>query len=144
MIEASAEVVRVESDRAFVRPLASGSCGVCAGKGGCEASSLLRLFGRGDQCYSVHNGVQAKVGDRVIVGLPEGRLAKSAALTYGLPLAGLLAGAAVGGFVAHTQDLGAALGGLAGFTAGAWFVRRGDTRSGGLAEIRSIASVDAA
>lgn len=142
-MQTSAEVVRIEADTAFVRPTAFGSCGVCAGKGGCEASSLLRLFSRSDPCYAVLNTGEAKVGDHVLIGIPDGTVWRSAALTYGMPLAGLLAGAVVGGMMlAQYPDFGAAVGALGGFMASAAFLRRVDTRFARLVKIQPVAGAD--
>lgn len=142
-MQTRAEVVRVEADTAFIRPTAFGSCGVCAVKGGCEARSLLRLFSRGDACYAVLNPGRAKVGDHVLIGIPDGTVWRTAALTYGMPLAALLVGAALGGILlAPYADLGAALGAVWGFMASAWFLRRVDTRFACLVEIQSVAGAD--
>jgi positive regulator of sigma E activity len=58
------------------------------------------------------------VGDAVVVRLPQQLLLAGSLLLYGLPLAALMLGAAVGAVVAGT-DLGAAIGAVAAAIA-AW------------------------
>lgn len=88
----------------FLRPEACERCQACSGR---THQALITIPGR------------AEVGDRVVVRLPEGQVAKASLLAYALPLAGLLlglfAGWALGGDV--PAFIGAALGLIVSFLA---------------------------
>jgi sigma-E factor negative regulatory protein RseC len=82
----------------FQRPQACENCRACDGK---QHQHLVKLSG------------EARVGDTVVVSLPEERLAKASLLAYAVPLGGLLAGLFAGslaGFGDVSALLGAALG----------------------------------
>jgi sigma-E factor negative regulatory protein RseC len=127
MIETPALVMRAEGQTAWVETRMEGACGSC-GSGGCDVAILSNLFHRRPREYRVHNGIGARVGDRVMVGLREGALLRSTAAIYGLPLLLLLAGAMLGGWLAPeagVRDDYSVVGALAALMAGgawiAWF-----------------------
>lgn len=91
------------------------SCGSCSAQTGCGVSLLDRLLGRRPQRLLVVNGIGVRVGETVVIGVPEGALLKAALAAYLGPLVGLFAGALLveGWFGAAAQGLtliGAALG----------------------------------
>jgi positive regulator of sigma E activity len=74
-------------------------CQACASGVGCGFGPLLRLFvGTRPQSIRLSNRAasQLRVGDRVSVAISAGTLAALAARAYGLPLSGIVAGAAAG------------------------------------------------
>jgi len=133
MIETPARVTRVDGPSAWVVSEAPSSCGACGGKG-CGSSVFNRVWHPDDAEYPVRNPIDARPGEAVVVGLPDGSLARAAAAAYVVPLLALLLGAALGRLVGgeHAGDVvgepAAILGGLTGLLlAGLWlrFRRQG-------------------
>ncbi|TVQ92631.1 MAG: Fis family transcriptional regulator [Chromatiaceae bacterium] len=92
------------------------SCGSCSAQTGCGVSLLDRLLGRRPQRLLVVNGAGVRVGETVVIGVPEGALLKAAVAAYLGPLAGLFAGALLveGWFGSAAQGL-TLVGAAAGF-----------------------------
>lgn len=84
----------------FCRPSDCEKCNACHG---------------GQQITTILVPGQARLGDGAVVEMPTGTVVQASALAYGLPLAGLLAGAVAGAllFPAHADAAGGA-GGLIG------------------------------
>jgi sigma-E factor negative regulatory protein RseC len=95
MLEQHAIVLKTDGALAWVEARESGSCGSCSG-GGCSTRRLADLFGRRERAFPVDNLLQAREGERVIIGIPGGALWKSAFRLYGLPLLLLIAGGLAG------------------------------------------------
>ncbi len=96
MNETLARVVRVEGETAWVRVEAPASCGACGGRGCGSTSVFGQLFNPRPAEYPVDNGLGARVGEAVVVGVPEGAVLRSVFRSYVLPLLLLLAGAVLG------------------------------------------------
>ncbi|HEX8963388.1 MAG TPA: SoxR reducing system RseC family protein [Rhodocyclaceae bacterium] len=64
------------------------ACGKCGDKGGCGKPQA------GPRRYAVRNTVGARVGDRVVLSVPEGAVLKAALLSYLMPLGFVIGGAA--------------------------------------------------
>lgn len=131
MIEQEARVTALDGDHALVTVVQQSACGSCAAKSGCGTSVVASLFPQRQQQLRVANTQQARVGDRVMVGLPEDGLQRASLLLYGVPLLGLLLGATTGQSWGGSE-LHAILGGLLGASLGLWFVRWRSTRADGL------------
>jgi sigma-E factor negative regulatory protein RseC len=126
MIEEQAVVVELQGDRALLEIERSQPCGICGATRGCGISIWGRFFSRRSNRFSAVNQLEAKVGDRVVVGVEEGALFSSAMISYVLPMIFLLGGALLGAsFTADTRssDLYAALGACAGLLAGLLLVK---------------------
>lgn len=95
MIESPARVVRTEAGLAWVVSEAPQSCGACGGKG-CGSSLYARLLHPREPEFSVDNPIDAKPGEAVVIGLPDGALLHAVLSSYVLPLVLILAGAAIG------------------------------------------------
>lgn len=95
MLEQHAIVLKTDGALAWVEARESGSCGSC-GSGGCSTRRLADLFGRRERAFPVDNVLQARAGERVVIGIPAGALWKSAFRLYGLPLLLLIAGGLAG------------------------------------------------
>jgi sigma-E factor negative regulatory protein RseC len=123
--ETPAVVIRAEGEFALVESEPGTSCGRCDSVKGCSSASLGKLFCSTPRRFRVINGLGARPGERVMLGVEDGAVMRSATAVYGLPLLLLLAGAAIGaalGDAPGTRDLyalaGAAAGLLAGLAAG--------------------------
>lgn len=121
-VDASAEPAH-----AIVEVAASFRCARCAAGKGCGAGLLA-----GDEAPRrvdalVARQIELRVGDRVRLELTADNVLRAAALAYGLPLCGALAGAALAWWFG-AGDAGAAAaaiaGALAGVATGRWRLRR--------------------
>lgn len=117
MMEQAGEVVRVYGDLAVVQVVPQSACGSCSASKGCGTSAVAKLFPKRLPQVAVTNNLGAEPGDQVIIGLADNDVQTASLYLYGIPLAGLLAGAVIG------QQWGGAepwaiLGGLSGMLAG--------------------------
>ncbi|MCK5810907.1 MAG: SoxR reducing system RseC family protein [Cocleimonas sp.] len=99
MIEEIGIVERVEDGYIWVSPASSGgACGSCQSSGSCSTSILVTLLqGKTSKTVRVNNTINAKVKDKVVLGIhPQGLLSGSA-LIYLLPILTLFIFAALGG-----------------------------------------------
>lgn len=92
----------------FQKSDACGHCNACFRLGGTEAD------------VEIENSLHAKEGDVVVIELHGKSVFKASLIVYGIPLIGLIAGAALGSTVG---DLYAALGAVL-FAAGSFFILR--------------------
>ena len=92
MLEQHARVVQSSGRDIWVEAVEPDGCGVCEGQG-CASRRLAELFQRAPRQYSVESQLPVSSGDKVIVGIPEGSLLRSAIYLYGLPLLLILGGA---------------------------------------------------
>lgn len=100
MIEEQALVVGVEQDRALLEIVRSTPCGLCGQTKGCGISVWGRMLGQRNNVFQAVNQLNARVGDQVVVGVDEKALLASSLAAYGVPLVSVLAGAAIGSWLA--------------------------------------------
>lgn len=127
MIEEMARVRAVEGNRARVERVTS-SCGTCPSDG-CGNGLFARALGAGRRPVMARNLVHAAPGELVVVGLSESALLRGSFIVYLLPVAMLLAGAALGeelagGYVGLASEAAAVTGGLVGIACGLAWARR--------------------
>ncbi len=128
MIEEQAVVLSSADGVAQVETRRSATCGGCSVQAGCGTAMLSRVFGSKRTKLRVLNPVDAKPGDRVIVGFDEKMLVKASLTLYMLPLISLILGAAAGQFGAQGAPLvspeqGSILGGISGLLGGLYWIR---------------------
>ena len=103
----------------WVETSRAGACGGCSSTSACAVPVLGSLAGSGAATAPIlvtdHLGL--RIGDRVVVGIPDGTLIQASALAYLLPPA-LLVLAASGAGALGLGDLGSALVGLIGLALG--------------------------
>jgi sigma-E factor negative regulatory protein RseC len=119
MIEEFAIVVAVDGGFAEVEPQRRATCDHCGAKGACGTSLIDRFLGRRPLRLRVENGIAARVGERVILGVADAVLLRAAVAAYLVPLIGLILGAALALAVAERlawpgDDLWSLGGGLLG------------------------------
>lgn len=119
MVEQEARVITIEGDQLVLEAETRSSCNACEVKSGCGTSVLAKWVGRKFTRFQVKNTVDARVGDQVVVGLPESALVSGSLTIYLLPLLGLI-GAVVLADILLAADMASrdpviALSGLAGF-----------------------------
>lgn len=95
MVEQEGEVLEIQGQFAVIAPRAGTGCGTCAPTQGCGVANLARLFGARQPGVRALNTLGARVGDRVMVSLPDDALLKTSLVVYGLPLVAMLVFAVV-------------------------------------------------
>lgn len=124
MIEAV--VSRVDADMAIVDVVRTQGCGRCQEPGGCggvmsgTSTCLVRQ-------YRVANAIRARIGDVVLLSVPEGLILRAAFASYGLCALMTLVGAWLATAVGGGDGLAAA-GALVGLGLGLWWLRRSRRR----------------
>lgn len=115
MAEGFAQVVAVEPGAAWLEMEPTAGCASCAAKNGCGVPKASQAAGR--QRFRLEDHFGARLGDRVVVGIPESALLNASALAYAVPVLGMIVGAVAAG-AAGGGDGVAALAALAGLAAG--------------------------
>ncbi len=106
LIEGTARVVRVEGNVVWLEPEQGASCGSCTSASTCVSKGIGSLAQRLDmRRFPLDNAAGLERGERVIMAIHEAALVNAALLAYGVPLATMLAAAAVAQWVATTQTL---------------------------------------
>lgn len=135
MIEEHAVVVDIRDDWLMLEARVQSSCGSCEAKAGCGTSVLGGVLGRKFTRFTAANSIGARVGDEVIVGIPEQSLLTGSLVIYLLPIASMLVSALIAdhftsqeseGWLASlalNHDLFVALSAAAGFGLGAMLSR---------------------
>lgn len=116
MLEQTAEVIKTASDGIWVQAVEPAGCGTCAGQG-CASRRIAELFQRKPRHFLVDCDLSLSPGDRIVVGIAEGSVLKSAMRAYALPLVLMLTGALLGQSIQPgdgTALLGMLLGGVVG------------------------------
>ena len=122
MLEQTAEVMQTASDGVWVQAVEPSGCGTCGGQG-CSSRRIAELFQRKPRQFLVDCDLALAPGDRVVVGIANGSVLKSALRVYGLPLGLMLAGALLAKAI-QPGDGSAVAGMLIGGVVG-WLIARG-------------------
>lgn len=122
MLEQTAEVVETASNGIWVHAVEPSGCGTCGGQG-CASRRIAQLFQREPRNFLVDCDLSLSPGDRVVVGIAQGSVLRSALRVYGLPLGLMLAGALLAQAV-QPGDASALAGLVLGGAAG-WLAARG-------------------
>lgn len=102
-----------------------GACGGCSARATCGVGLLDRWLSRRARVFrALDPTAQSRVGDLVGLSVSERVLAGAALVVYVLPLLGLFAGALWGAHWTAGREVGAIVGGLAGFALTLVVVRR--------------------
>lgn len=95
MIEEPGRVVAVEGKQVWVETIQQSSCGGCAAKSTCGQGLVAKYTSGKRNHIRLVTDQSLRVGDQVVLGIPENTLLKSAFLAYGLPLLLFIAAAGV-------------------------------------------------
>jgi sigma-E factor negative regulatory protein RseC len=115
MTESEAIVTRVDGQHVWLDVARASSCGSCERAGSCGTDSR-----RETQRRRVPNTVGARVGDTVVLGVPDGAVLKAVLWSYLVPLVLTIVGAASG--LALGGEGGAVIGAVAGLAAGGFIL----------------------
>ena len=88
------EVKEIGTGGVWVEGIQRSACGGCNARKGCGHASLAEL-GKPMRLW-ISTAQSLDAGQHVVLDLPDGALATSAAVLYGLPLIGLIVGAVAG------------------------------------------------
>lgn len=141
-MEQAVIVVDVMHNDALVRGQRASACGQCVGKSAC---GTLGSWTERVSEMRVANPVGAKVGDEVVVSVPDGLLLRAAMRLYGIPMLGFfMAGFMVRYLAFHfavtSPELWAVGGALAGMLAAFFWLHRLDMPASDGVSIIRIAS----
>ena len=123
MLEQAAEVTQTAFDGVWVKAVEPSGCGTCGGQG-CSTRRIAELFQRNPRHFLVDSDFSLSAGDRIVIGIADGSVLKSALRAYGWPLGLMLAGALLAQGI-HPGDGPALIGLLLGGVVGWQVVRRG-------------------
>ena len=89
MIEEQAQVIEIKGDKLVLQTQRQSACGSCSASKGCGTSLLSKVTGRKFSCFLAENPVNAKVGDTVVIAIPEVALLKGSLVIYIIPILGM-------------------------------------------------------
>lgn len=139
MIEEQALVVGIEGDAAVLEVVRKTPCGMCGQTRGCGASLFGKLLGHRNNVFKAVNSLSARIGDHVVIGVDEKALLASSVAVYGVPLGLMLAGAAIGTFLAPSGgDLWPLAGAGAGLSAGLLWLKAHSAAGGVSARFQPV------
>lgn len=121
MIEETVEVVAIDGNFLTLEAQRRSSCRSCSVQKGCGTSVLSGSLGKKATRFHIENTVGAKVGDYLVVGIPENSFLKGSLVVYLTPLIGLFTAALSAESLLQdvaSRDLWVSLCGLAGLLAG--------------------------
>jgi sigma-E factor negative regulatory protein RseC len=135
MIEESGLVVDVDGGFAWVESERTSTCSSCSMHAGCGTGVIAKLLGQRRLRLRVLNSINAAVGDRVVIGIPEPALMRGSLAVYAAPLAAMFCGALAGNAVAlqwfpQLAEGGAIAGAICGLAAGFAWLRGFSHRNG--------------
>lgn len=121
MVEGVARVVAVDGAKVWLEAESMSACAGCAAKAGCGTSAQPSR--RTPRRFAATNDLDARIGERMVVGIPENALLRASATAYLVPLLAMIV-AAVAASGLGGGDGAAALAAVAGLAAGLAFARR--------------------
>ncbi len=119
MIEETAVVVAHEPGIAWVETSRRNACGACSQSAGCGSALLSRLFAPGANRLALEDRLGVAIGERVVIGIPDGLLVRASLIAYLLPLLTLVMGAVLAEWW-QLAEIEVALTGIAGLGVGIW------------------------
>jgi len=142
MMKRTARVVAVSDDAFWVEAVADAGCGSCARPGGCGSLSAARRNALRIRFPLTDHAAAPLLDERVEIGMPEAAMLREAAISWLLPLGGLLVGAVIAErWVALPGgDIASMAGALAGFALAMMAARLISSRVEPLPELLRVVS----
>lgn len=123
LVEGVAHVVALEGDTAWLVPEQGAGCGGCPSAPTCASKSMSTAASRLDaRRFQLVNDAGLRIGDRVVVGVPENTVLRASMTAYMIPLATLLISGALAQSAAGDDSVTIAAM-LAGLILGLWLAR---------------------
>jgi sigma-E factor negative regulatory protein RseC len=129
--------VALEGEMAVLEARRVSGCASCSMSGACGTSTLGQMFGRKRNLLRIPNDFDARIGESVVLGLPEGDLALASLAAYMLPLLAMI-GAALGVMALGGGDGLAAIASVLALGGGLWLAGRLSARAGSRFEPRFV------
>ncbi len=123
MIETSATVVDLGPGVAWVETVRQSACGHCESAGSCGTSVVSKLFGVSRSRFRIEDTQGLRLGEQVVIGIPDGTLVRASFVAYLLPLVFLIAAAGLATRLGVSEGA-VALIGIAGLGGGLWLSGR--------------------
>ncbi|MES9970722.1 MAG: SoxR reducing system RseC family protein [Candidatus Thiodiazotropha sp.] len=95
MMEQTARVIDVKEGMLLAETESRSACNHCS-TDNCTTLVVAKLFGVKRNRLVLVNSLNAKAGDRVVIGIPDALLVRASLLAYLLPLLAMLGSAAIG------------------------------------------------
>lgn len=128
MIKESATVIACEGEFAWVEARRKSTCGQCSANKGCGTYVLSKVVGNRVSRVRALNQANARIGDDVTIGMPEGTFLKTAVITYMLPLVSMIVFALFGKLIQHqlllTGNAAEIMFGFTGLLLSLWWLRK--------------------
>lgn len=114
MLEETGLVTKVEDNIAWVNTRSKLACSSCKVESTCGNGILEKYLSGRIFVSKVQNTISAKVGDQVVIAIPQASVTKAALVVYCIPLLGIICGALFGelGYGSEPVAIGASLVGL--------------------------------
>lgn len=120
MAQEIVEIVEIGKQGVWVEAMQQSACGSCNARSGCGQHSLSKL-GRKMRLW-VPTEKSFRIGEQATLTLPDGSLAMSALVLYGVPLLSMILLAALGHFLAG--EGGSVVAGITGLATGFWGAKK--------------------
>ena len=129
MIEEQAIVIQTRGNHVEIKMQRQSACNHCDLNRGCGTGAIGRLLGHRSKPLIIETSLPLKMGDQVVLGMPDSSFLTASLLIYGLPLFTLVCSAMLGQLLFNGSE-GLVLGfALSGFVAGLVFsARKAKTR----------------
>jgi len=122
MIEQKATVISRDIHQVWVEAERQSTCGQCQARKGCGTGLLAKHVGQRFSRIAVKTSQDLRVGQQVMVTIPEQALLSGAVMMYLLPLLLMFITAALAR-IANSGELVEIIAGLSGLVAGFYFVK---------------------
>lgn len=123
MIEENGTVLAIHDGIADVETIRTSSCNSCRARHACGHRAIAKVSNSNRMLMQVMAPESLKVGQNVVVGIPEDTLLQASMWMYAVPLLGLVAGAALPSLVTE-QTIVSIVGAIGGFAGGLWAAKR--------------------
>lgn len=119
MIEENGTVLAIKDGIAEVETIRTSSCDSCRARHACGHRTIAKVANSNRMLMQVLAPDSLKVGQSVVVGIPEDTLLQASFWMYAVPLLGLVLGATIPSIFTE-QSLIAIVGAIGGFAGGLW------------------------
>jgi len=122
MIEETGKVLSIEDGFADVETIRTSSCSSCRARHGCGHHAIAQVSSSNRMRMRAIDPLSVKVGQSVVVGIPEDTLLQASVWMYLIPLLGLVGGAVIPSLWGGSSDI-AVIFSIIGFAGGLLLAR---------------------
>ena len=121
MIKEQAIVIQTRENCVEIQMQRQSACNHCDLSRGCGTGAIGRLLGHRSKPLIIETSLPLKIGDRVVLGMPDSSFLRASLLIYGLPLFALVFSAMLGQLLFSGSEGLVLVFALAGFVSGLVF-----------------------